>query len=458
MSRHRSMALGERGSALVATLAALFLLTLAGLILLKVSQGEVQMNSADLRSKQAFYLAEAGIEQGREVLRAYRTSHSTISVVGLLKDIDGPNATINANPDVITVTFGAPGAAPTLGGFGDDTAVVAMTPYGNGWFATFLTNDVREDPGGRANSATDSNKRVMLIGVGATADRAVEIAEAVVDTGPDMPTPPATITVLGDKPKFDAGTSASMFYTGDDCYDPGANKGAGAYIAPHLSESFDVVGVTTPTSLATVQADINSLTGSKPKQYVFQTHDDTGALVTGAATAADITSNPFYMKYPAFSDCNAMLQLGQQVAALADVKVADGTKLEDDDVGTATNPRIVYCEGDCELTAKVGAGYGVLWVNGKLDIAGGVMWYGQIYVVGKGEVERMGTGNDGVFGSVVIANTAEGKCNGASPGGFGQGADFNTRGGGTSVTGYCSYYNNLAWAASPVSLRSFRQQ
>ena len=58
-----------RGSALIMTVFVLALLTSMALILVYVSRTEVKMSEADAESKQAFFLAEAATEQGRELLR-----------------------------------------------------------------------------------------------------------------------------------------------------------------------------------------------------------------------------------------------------------------------------------------------------------------------------------------------------------------------------------------------------
>ncbi len=440
---------GERGSALVTAIAVLFLLTAAGIVLLRIAQSETGMNVADQRGKQAFYLAESSIEQGREALRLYRASHGSVSVVGALATAAGANGVIDATPDTLRVTFDAAGAPTAITGAGDDVPLVPLGTYGGGWYVAYLTNDVAEDPGGRTNATTDTNKRVMLAGLGIGPDRTIDMADAVADTGPDMPTAPATITVLGDTPKFEAGSSGVKTYWGDDCRDVSVPSGFTSM------GSFDVVGVTTAAALATVTADINGMNAMK--QLGFQTGLEAGSLRTGASTAANITTNVWYNTYPEFQSCTAMVQMGQYVKEFADVILPPGSDPTAAQLGTASNPRVLYCEGNCELSGTL-TGYGVIWVNGDFTLNGGVSWYGQIYVVGTGQVYRKGAGGGYVYGSMIIANTMSGACNGTSAGGFGTGAQYDMSGGGNSTTTYCSYYNNLAWAASPVKLRSFRER
>src|SRR5256885_15564633 len=59
----------ERGSALIMAIFILVLLTGMGVALLFVGENEVKMSQVDVRSKQVFYFAEAGLEDARETLR-----------------------------------------------------------------------------------------------------------------------------------------------------------------------------------------------------------------------------------------------------------------------------------------------------------------------------------------------------------------------------------------------------
>ena len=444
----------ERGAVLVMSLIILFLATAAGIILLRLAQVETTNNVSDRRSKQAFFMAEGAIERGRDELRIYRTANKSISVVGKLQAVAGTNGTINAtDPTAIGVTFDSTGVPTALTGLGDDQPLRGITSYGSGWYATLMTNDLAES-GGRATANTDTNKRVMLIGIGIGPDRSIEMVEAVADTGPDMPTPPATITMLGDAPHFDAGGSGAKQYFGDDC------RGLGLSGYPPGLGSFDVIGVTTDAALAVVDADILGMSNSKQQDINSGSAGYPGPAEWGTGTTENITvSNPWYAAYPEFQDCSKMVALANIVRDMADRIIpapSSGTVRLTGDLGTADVPRIIYCEGNCALRAPA-VGYGVLFVRGDLTFDGQIEWYGQVYVVGSGTLYRQGAGGGDVYGSIIIANTVDDACNGTSTGGFGVGAQYDMSGGGNSTTGYCSYYNKLAWVGSPVNLKSFRQ-
>ena len=61
---------GERGSAMVLAVFVLVLVSSMGISLLFLTHNEVRMGQAGLHAKQAFYLAEAGQEDGRTTLFA----------------------------------------------------------------------------------------------------------------------------------------------------------------------------------------------------------------------------------------------------------------------------------------------------------------------------------------------------------------------------------------------------
>ena len=58
----------ERGSAMLLAIFMMALLTSMGISLLFLSQNEVSLGATDLRSKQAYFLAEAGVEVARLTL------------------------------------------------------------------------------------------------------------------------------------------------------------------------------------------------------------------------------------------------------------------------------------------------------------------------------------------------------------------------------------------------------
>ena len=70
--------------------------------------------------------------------------------------------------------------------------------------------------------------------------------------------------------------------------------------------------------------------------------------------------------------------------------------------GTAASPRITRITGDANIQGTI-EGYGVLIVDGALDVSGNFTFNG--LVIARGDIEVQFTGNAGIFGSVVLAES-----------------------------------------------------
>jgi hypothetical protein len=67
--------------------------------------------------------------------------------------------------------------------------------------------------------------------------------------------------------------------------------------------------------------------------------------------------------------------------------------------GTSNAPRITRVTGDAQIQGTID-GYGVLIVDGALDIAGNFTFHG--LVIARGNVQVQITGNAGIYGSLLI--------------------------------------------------------
>ncbi len=67
--------------------------------------------------------------------------------------------------------------------------------------------------------------------------------------------------------------------------------------------------------------------------------------------------------------------------------------------GTSGSPAITQITGDAQIQGTV-EGYGVLIVDGNLDVAGNFTFHG--LVIARGDVEVQTTGNVGIYGSLMI--------------------------------------------------------
>ena len=104
--------------------------------------------------------------------------------------------------------------------------------------------------------------------------------------------------------------------------------------------------------------------------------------------------------------------------------------------GTQASPRITYIEGGAQISGTV-EGYGVLIVDGPLDIAGNFTFHG--LVIARGDIQVQVTGNAGIFGSLLIgeSNVLDG------------GYELDVRGNATVRFDSCALSPADAWAPLP---------
>lgn len=420
----------ERGSALILAVFVLALVAGMGLSLLFVVQTDQKMAQADLFSKKAFYLAEAGEELGRASLfEAYADDMG-----GALTAYAGSDGVLDFDPTALQVIYDGAGNVTGLSGYGDDVPARGLTAVGDGFYAAFVTND----PGEVVTSPAEGNDRVMIYGVGAGRRHSFEIVQVMVETKYLPPIiPPATITILGPNPTFDGGTSDDKLYSGNDCTD--------------VTLSVPVVGVIGPTAETQAEAGVN-----KPATYV-------SGMSTGVDTVSDVNG----VIEPDWKNCEYLHELAAKVKARADI-VGDATTLNAD-LGTPGDPKTVYIEGDYVVGGGV-SGAGMLWVTGALTYNGNADWYGPIYVVGKGIFLRDGGGNGFTDGAVLVANIAgpdgimwtADDCAGPDgmPGNGDDGIDagsYANNGGGEHTTRFCRDAITQAHPPEPYEIISFRQ-
>ena len=422
---------------------ALFVLTLLaglGTALLFLTQTEVKMGQASLRSKKAFFLAEAGLEDGRRTLFE---ADADLDFTDDLGTAAGPDGVIDFDPATLRATYDSSGNVTGLTGHGDDVPLRPLTALhtgeSSGWYAAFLTND---PPEGKT-VPTDVNRRVIVTGVGAGEDRSVEIVQAVLDPFRYLPPiPPAAITMLGPTPAFfDNGNSNAQEHTGNDC------GVAGGAFAP-------IVGTVSPESRDAVQASIN-----RPEKF------SSGPLpFTGEDTVADLTTDadPIVAAAghglidPAWRDCLEVKATAETLRAAAD------HYCNTDDGGCtfpATGPdSVIFVDGDLSST-PAGSFSGVLVVTGELTYTGNTVWNGVVMVIGEGRIIRSGGGNGNPSGGLIIAavdpspdGPAADWGDWCSTGieGFEQ-AYYDTSGGGDATVQWCS--SDLAAANS---VRTYR--
>ena len=203
----------ERGSAMLLAVLMLFLLTATGASLIFLSQGEIQMSQADSQAKRVFYVAEAGLEDGRATL--YQMNMASPSQVNLSEELvvfAGPNGVFDFDADNLAPIYDLNGNLTGYTGFGDDVPIRGMTAFAGGRYMTFVTNDHSEG----VTTTADVNQRVLMTSVGVDANNGTEMVQALVFRPDTHPSLPAAITILGPDADFEGGNSAAKDYVGDE--------------------------------------------------------------------------------------------------------------------------------------------------------------------------------------------------------------------------------------------------
>lgn len=120
------------------------------------------------------------------------------------------------------------------------------------------------------------------------------------------------------------------------------------------------------------------------------------SLVTGAGgTPSVATRSPL---------SQTVSQIADQYLTLTHTDLPAGNYSGTGSWGTSTTPQITQITGDAQITGNI-TGYGVLIVNGALDVAGNFTFNGLVIARG-GDVAVQVTGNAGVYGSLLIAPKA----------------------------------------------------
>jgi hypothetical protein len=414
----------ERGSALVLAVFVLFLLTAMGVALLFLSHNEIEMSEASLSSKKAFYLAEAGLEDGRMTLLDITRGDAAV-MQDEMHNRAGVDDAFNFDPGAVQVSFDGDDN-PTFGGYGDDTPLRALTSFADGSYIAFLTNDP------------------------------LEIVEAIVEPVSHMPAfAPAAITLLGPKPSFEGGRSNPSVYSGDDC---GVTGGP---FAPAVG-----------TIGAEAEADAELGVGDGDNDPDFET----GPYSDGE-TVADLTDPSHPLMQAAgvdviddtWIDCVQLQELIEQLRGRADYYCSE---IVDSTCGIpATNPdSITFIDKQPTWSAGSGdLGQGILVVTGDADFPGNASWEGLVLVVGRGRILRSGGGNGSINGGIVVADIAgpdggygrqwaADDCTGGPNGdGFGSAA-YQVNGNGSSSVQFCSGILDTVNPLADLRIEDFLQR
>lgn len=381
----RTAGRSAQGVALTLALFVMLMLTLLGFGVIAASRSATRVSNGFQSQKIAFEAAEAGIEYGREQLRANRSGGTTFTQ--MLTTARNGGTLVNAVS--LSNFLGSTGSTNAT----TNTPFVTSRAVGSGTFQVFLTNDRAEG----VTTATDSNNRVMLTSFGSGPTGvgfAVVQAEMRIALA-DLPQLPGVITLPGPSVDFNPFNSNAHNIDGDD----GSS-----------TRCYSTIAVTSATSLAEVDTAITK------RASRYTTCSPIGGVnLTGAATVENFVANdplapsnpyePAVLNVPSLVAGNPNLTsvsyLQNLVAEIT--AVADFTSTSDPGftLGTVANPKVVVIHGD--YTA--GSGAGVLVVTGNLTFSGNPSYTGTVLAIGAGSVTINGGGNGTFTGSMLIANT-----------------------------------------------------
>ncbi len=85
----------------------------------------------------------------------------------------------------------------------------------------------------------------------------------------------------------------------------------------------------------------------------------------------------------------------------ADITMPSGTYTTGTVLGTASEPKITYLNGDVHFSGNA-YGYGIMVVNGNLEMSGNFTFKGIIIAYGKSTIETKTVGNSGVYGGAIF--------------------------------------------------------
>jgi hypothetical protein len=432
--KHSLRRRNDRGSALVIAVFVLAILTGMALALVVMGENELKLSRADLRGKQTFYVAEAGVEHGRLALFVLNGKDEFDEEL-----LDAANGTVDGielDLDNLLPTYDAAGILTGFsGGYGDDVPLLSATAFGEGAYAAFLTND----PVDGIHTTTDTNDRVMITAVGGTPNRSLETVQAIIEHDPLLPTSPkSALTLIGPAPVYNPGNSSTKHYTGNDC----DGAGVPGYHVP-------VVGVIDDTD---IQGVVDNL-GKHDHSYTSGTlaPDDTVANLND--TSHEAVLEPLD---GAWQDCQQLHDLIDYMRGKAKTLCTDGSACT---LPAPSLDNFVFIDDDTTIGPHVGAG--LLVVTGSLVIHGNFSWDGQLLVVGEGSVVRTGSGGGTIAGGILVADIAGadntfGNADDCSTG-FGS-PEFDTSGGGNSLLSFCGQNLDASAPQEVYRIVEFLQQ
>jgi hypothetical protein len=357
----------EQGLALISSILLLGMLTLVGSALLATTTMDVTISDNYRTNTQLLFLAEMGIEDGREKLRTTVNDVSTE-----LDTAAGLDDTLSTSRDLTTL-LGEDDQPWLPSALADRTGGQSyVDPDGRtiGTYHVFLRNDAVDG----LTSRVDTNNVLTLLSIARIGDR-TRIVEVDVKRG-GFGDINGALTLDGPVNTFLPANSNLFEIDGtDQCGGPSVN-------AIGVVEDDDVTQV------------VDSIPSGRITKYI-----GLGGFPDVANVSDDLDPN---LQTPIGMEGYVQ---GFERAATETYYPAYGEYATIGNIGSDTDPHVVVVNGDAVFGP--GTGHGALVVRGKLTVQGNFTWNGLILVIGQGEIDWNGGGRGVVNGSIFMANTRE---------------------------------------------------
>ncbi|MCH8942368.1 MAG: hypothetical protein IIA48_08040 [Bacteroidetes bacterium] len=104
-------------------------------------------------------------------------------------------------------------------------------------------------------------------------------------------------------------------------------------------------------------------------------------------------------------DTTNWLEISENFIFAADITLSSGTYSTGSVFGTKSEPLITYITGDVHFTGSA-YGYGILIINGNLEMSGNFTFHGLVIAYGQSSVETKTTGNSGIIGAAIFVGNS----------------------------------------------------
>lgn len=409
----------DRGVALLIAIFSLVLIAGVGVALLAMTTAETTVAESYRSSTQVFYAALAGLEEGRGRVWLGHPANSTaggrvIPATGVLAAnevvyILNPSDGEVVNPTDLSASnlyrdvqyqseFGVPVTTRVVTTVSSTSRIAGLVGPMFKW--------VRVTPKTEASTGIDVNRDGVLDSVNtifydgrnqfvqnplaprpgrqvysvtalaALPNRARRMLQYEIGAGTFNLSFPAALTMDGEGVAYWPAHSNVFWMNGND------TGTCGSIEAPKPA-----IGTITPGDAAAV---IASIPANRRNRYIGS---------SGPPSVNDISPT----LDDRFESPEALEELVEQLRDNAD-QVVTGPASSLPSYGSADAPLITVVDGDLSLSGDI-TGYGILVVTGKATFQGTVGWRGIVLVIGDGEMEVNGGGNNSFDGAVLLAKT-----------------------------------------------------